>query len=138
MKVKLVLSLLVVFVIILSSGCVGTEEQICQDVSPKEAFALIENNYDNPDFVVLDVRTPKEYAEEHINGALNLDCLSATFKNAIKNLDKDRTYVIYCRTGGRSGLTLTLMEELGFREVYNILGGIEAWKDKGLRLPVKD
>jgi len=133
--VMLVLSVALILGLTAVAGCVrsetdtvGPETQIIENITPKEAFTLIENNRDNPNFVIIDVRTPQEFAEERIEGAINLDYSADTFKDELNKLDKNRTYVIYCRSGGRSGGALDLMKELRFKEVHNILGGIIAWK----------
>jgi len=116
------------------SGCVGQETpaQIIEDITPQEAFALIQDNQNNPDFVIIDVRTPEEFAEGHIENAVNLDYYSETFRDELNKLDKNKTYLIYCRSGRRSSNALSVMEELGFREAYNVLGGIIEWKAEGL------
>ena len=106
--------------------------QIIKNIAPKEAYTLILKNKDNQSFVILDVRTPIEFANGHIENAVNVDYYSETFKNALTRLDHNKTYLIYCRTARRSGHTLDLMKELGFREVYNIAGGITDWKEAGL------
>jgi rhodanese-related sulfurtransferase len=106
--------------------------QIIKNITPKEAYALILKNKDTQSFVILDVRTPSEFANGHIENAVNLDYYSETFKNVLNKLDYNKTYLIYCRTASRSGRVLDLMKELGFREVYNIAGGITDWKEAGL------
>ena len=106
--------------------------QIIKNITPKEAYALILKNKGNQSFVILDVRTPSEFANGHIENAVNLDYYSETFKNALNRLDYNKTYLIYCRTASRSGRVLDLMKELGFKEVYNIAGGITDWKEAGL------
>ena len=122
---------------VLVSGCIGQEvsnleTQIIEDVTLEEAFTLIEDNRSNQDFVIIDVRTPEEYASGHIERAINLDFYSETFKDELDELDRDKTYLIYCRTARRSGKALDMMEELGFREVYNMLGGMVRWEVVGL------
>jgi len=64
----------------------------------KDAYTLIQKNKGNPDFVILDVRTPAEFADEHIENAINLDYYSETFRDDLNKLDKTKTYLIYCRT----------------------------------------
>jgi rhodanese-related sulfurtransferase len=108
------------------------QTRIIKDITPKEAFTLIKNNRPNSSFVILDVRTPQEFREERLSGAINLDYYSRTFRNDLDKLDKDKTYLIYCYSGMRSGATLNLMKKSRFKEVYNILGGILAWKADGL------
>ena len=134
-----VLSIPLVIGVVLTGGCVAdktatpeTPTQIIENITPQEASTLIQDNQDNPDFIIIDVRTPEEFAEEYIENAINTDFYSETFQDELSNLDKDKTYLIYCRSGGRSGNALNIMAELNFREVYNISGGIIAWKAAGL------
>ncbi len=107
------------------------------DISVDEAKALIEQNKDNPDFVILDVRTPGEYQSGHIAGAVLLDYYSADFKNELAKLDKNKIYLVYCRSGNRSRKAAQVMKELQFTKVYNMLGGVIAWQNKEYPL-VKD
>jgi rhodanese-related sulfurtransferase len=135
----LVLSIPLVIGVVLTGGCVTDETvtpetptRIIEDITPQEASTLIQDNQNNPDFIIIDVRTPEEFAEGYIENAINIDFYSETFRDELNNLDKDKTYLIYCRSGGRSGNALNIMAELNFREVYNISGGIIAWKAAGL------
>ncbi|MFC1969329.1 SdrD B-like domain-containing protein [Chloroflexota bacterium] len=114
-----------------SNACTISIEQIIKNITPAEAYTLIQDNVDNPNFTIIDVRTPEEYASGHIENALNMDYYSATFLNQLDNLKKQNKFLIYCRSGGRSGMTLDMMRELGFREVYNMLGGINQWQAEG-------
>ncbi len=109
-----------------------TPTQIIKDITPQEAFTLIQENQNNPDFVIIDVRTPEEFADGHIENAVNIDFYAETFRDELNKLDKDKTYFIYCRSGNRSGSALDIMAELNFREVYNLSGGITAWGREGL------
>ncbi|HPI39619.1 MAG TPA: rhodanese-like domain-containing protein [Pseudobdellovibrionaceae bacterium] len=74
------------------------------------------------DSVFLDVRTPQEFAEGHIQKALNLDFYNSNFEKEIKALDKNKEYKIYCRSGNRSQKTYELMKALGFKKIENIGG----------------
>ena len=127
----LVLSVLLVIGVVLAGGCVG-KAQIIEDITPQEAFTLIQENQDNPNFVIIDVRTPEEFAEEHIENAINIDYRSETFQDELNKLDKNITYLIYFRSERRSGDALDIMAELDFREVYNMLDGINQWKAEEL------
>lgn len=109
-----------------------TQIQIIENITPEEAYILIQENKDNPNFVILDVRTPEEFLGVYIENAVNLDYYSDTFRNDLDKLDKNKTYLIYCRSGRRSKNALNIMKELDFREVYNMLGGIIKWKSEGL------
>ena len=75
---------------------------------------------------------PKELAGGYIENVLNIDFYSETFRDELDKLDKDKTYLIYCRSGNRSGKALDIMAELNFREAYNMLGGIIEWNAEGL------
>jgi len=101
-------------------------------VTPDEAAATIADP--PPGLVVLDVRTPDEFAAGHLAGATMLDFYEPTFADELAELDRDVPYVIYCRSGNRSGQTRALMADLGFRSVEDIDGGVIAWQDAGMPL----
>jgi rhodanese-related sulfurtransferase len=105
---------------------------VSENITPRAAFDLIQANIDNPDFVILDVRTPGEFSAERLENAINLNYDSDTFRNDLGNLDKNKVYLIYCQTGRRSGSALNIMQGLNFIEVYNMSGGIVRWKAGGL------
>lgn len=89
--------------------------------------------WDNPptDLVVLDVRTSEEFAEGHIEGAVMLDFYDPAFADQLAELDPDVPYLLYCRSGNRSGQTAEVMQQLGFTDVADVDGGILAWADAG-------
>ncbi len=112
----------------------GGKKEI-KEIEPKDAFTLLEKNRDNPDYVVLDVRTPEEYDKGHIENALLLNIKSEDFENEFEQMDKNKKYFIYCKTGRRSDKVASLMNKYGFSEIYHIAGGFEKWKLK--RLPIE-
>ena len=135
----LVLSVSLVVGVVLTGGCTGPETttpqtptRIMENVTSEEAFTLIQNNQNNPDFIILDVRTPEEFADGHIEEAINLDFYAETFRDELDGMDKSQTYLIYCRSGNRSGKALNIMTELNFGVVYNISDGIIGWQAEGL------
>lgn len=89
---------------------------------------------DRPGVVVLDVRTPEEFAEGHLPGAVNLDVSDPGFAEGLDELDRDATYAVYCRTGSRSLAAAQAMREAGFDDVFDLEGGIEAWQTHGGRI----
>lgn len=99
------------------------------NIAPQEAARFIETA--RP--VVLDIRRPEEYAAGRLAAAsLQLDYYAPDFKDQLGKLDKNAHYLIYCRSGHRSGLTLAILRELGFSDVHDIAGGINAWTAAGL------
>ncbi|MBS7623783.1 rhodanese-like domain-containing protein [Candidatus Bathyarchaeota archaeon] len=108
-------------------------------ISPREAYGLIIENKDNPDFIILDVRSPEEYATGHIEDAVNIDFYidertnnTRTFRGELSRLDRNKTYLVYCLVDIRSRVASDIMEHLGFVEVYDMAGGILQWKAEGL------
>lgn len=77
---------------------------------------------------VLDVRTPKEYTEGHLNGSVNINYFDKDFKDQVAKLDKSKPVYVYCHSGGRSAKAMTIMKGEGFTTVYNLTGGYSAWK----------
>lgn len=84
--------------------------------------------------ITLDVRTPSEFNESHIEGALLVDFQSGNFENEIASLDKSKTYAVYCRSGSRSGQAVKVMSEAGFTNIYNLNGGVIDWANAGMTL----
>jgi phage shock protein E len=81
--------------------------------------------------VVLDVRTPEEYAAGHLAGAQNIDVESSDFASQIAALDTSATYAVYCRSGNRSATAMAAMVDAGFEHVSDLSGGITAWTQAG-------
>ncbi len=105
-----------------------------QLVSPAEADALMA---DPPaGLVILDVRTPEEFAEGHIAGATVLDFYSASFADDLAQLDRSVPYLVYCHSGNRSGKATQAMQQLGFTTVYDVAGGVTAWEAAGYALTI--
>jgi len=84
--------------------------------------------------VILDVRTPGEFAEGYIEGARMIDFQGGSFETEIASLDKDVTYAVYCRSGNRSGQAVKIMQDAGFRNLYNLEGGVIDWANQGMSL----
>ena len=81
----------------------------------------------DPNAVIIDVRTPGEYKEGHIKGAKLIDVTGPAFSTLIQEQDKSKTYYVYCRSGGRSGSACSAMHKMGFEKVYNLSGGMMGW-----------
>jgi rhodanese-related sulfurtransferase len=131
---KRLLVILLVAAVLLSAGCLQAPPalRIFSDITAKQALDLIQNNQGNPNFVIIDVRSPAEFDSGHIENAINIDKNSETFKDELNKLDKDKTYLVYCAMGSRSAGALVIMEELGFMKAYNMKSGLNQWQADGL------
>lgn len=113
---------------LLLAGCSTSSSAI--DLSVTEFSAKVAE----AGVITLDVRTPGEYAEGHLEGAQLIDFQSGNFENEIATLDKNATYAVYCRSGNRSGQAVKVMHDAGFHNVYNLDGGVIDWANAGLPL----
>ena len=100
-----------------------------QNIKPDQFDAL--RKADTNSTVVLDVRTKKEYREGHIPGSVMIDFTEDDFEQQVAKLDKDKTYLVHCASGGRSARACKKMEQLGFKKLYNLEGGMGAWEKAG-------
>jgi rhodanese-related sulfurtransferase len=118
----------VVMLLLGASVCVASADKAAiQSISPREFQALLDRYQGDPDVVLLDVRTPKEFQDGHIDGAILLDYYSSDYVERLKALDREKTYLIYCRSGNRSGKSLAIFEKLGFRRAYHMDTGVIGW-----------
>jgi rhodanese-related sulfurtransferase len=134
------IAVLMIFPTLLTlTGALFAEEENEADIkiiSVLEANKLIEENIRNSKFVILDVRTIEEHQAGHIEGSVNINYKSPKFKEEVSNLDKEKIYITYCRSGRRSAKSAEIMKELGFENIYMIDGGIVSWNKAGL--PIKE
>jgi rhodanese-related sulfurtransferase len=140
--VKRLLVVLAVMAITLTVGCPGTQPDITADITPVEAPTQIIADIstqdasimieENPDLIIIDVRTQAEFESGHIENAINIDKSSESFQEELDALEKDKTYLVYCKMGSRSKDALNIMRQLGFMEAYNMLGGIDQWQEDEL------
>jgi rhodanese-related sulfurtransferase len=111
---------------VLLTGCSGGSDAIT-DVDVAGAAEIVETG----DAVILDVRTPEEFAAGHLPGAININMEAADFADRVSGLDESAETLVYCRTGNRSGVATDEMAELGFTDMSDLQGGIEAWAAAG-------
>ena len=105
----------------------GTSEApVFKDISAEEAVAMIKERENDADFIIIDVRTPGEFGREHIRNAVNIDYNGPDFRDEMNGLERQKTYLVYCGSGVRSGDAVETMRELEFVDVYNIGGGMAA------------
>jgi thioredoxin len=129
MKSKILSLLLVCFLFI---SCQGQSSKTIQTIDAK-SFAEKLKTTKNPQ--LLDVRTPEEYATEHIGNAANVNWLGDNFAGKSSLYDKSKPVFVYCKVGGRSIQAANKLAELGFKEIYNLDGGIMKWNAVGNAKP---
>lgn len=125
--------LLFIVLCIIIGGCgakqsqAGDKTEVIKDINSNEAEELINDN----NVIIIDVRTPQEFANGHIKDARNINVADKNFSSRIDNLDKNDTYLIYCRTGSRSRYAVNMMEKLNFKTIYHLKNGISEWAKEG-------
>ncbi len=113
---------------IVSCGQNSAESAAKNKLSADE-FAVKIQKTENAQYV--DVRTPEEYTSGHIKNFINMDYKNESFENELGKLDKNKPTFIYCRSGKRSEAANEIMNKLGFKEVYDLQGGILSWQESG-------
>ena len=118
------------FILMLSIlGFIGCTAQNGSSIDSKEAYRLIKAD---ANIAILDVRTAKEFADGHVAGAVNIDVNQADFAQKIDELDRSKTYIVYCRSGRRSSKAVGIMAAKGFKNLYNVSDGFLGWNKNGL------
>lgn len=113
-------------VILLSILYSCQKNTVVTPVTYEELTTVIhENNY-----LLIDVRTPEEFEENAIPGAILIPIENENFIERIETFDKNQPIYLYCRTGNRSSRAADLLVQLGFTQVYNYTGGMEEWQEK--------
>jgi rhodanese-related sulfurtransferase len=101
-------------------------------ITAQQADSLIKAHQAAGNLVILDVRQSDAFTAERIDKAINLDYFAMDFAQALAKLDKNKVYLVYCASGTRSNATMNKMRDLNFKTVFNMLGGLPAWKAAGL------
>jgi len=96
-----------------------------EDLGPKEFLAAYTEQKENA--VLLDVRTAAEIADSCLDGHIAIDIQQPGFTEKVADLDKSKTYFVYCRSGNRSGQACRYMATQGFGKLYNLKGGMLEW-----------
>lgn len=118
------------FILMLSIlGFMGCTAQNGSSIDSKEAYGLIKAD---SNIAILDVRTAKEFADGHVAGAVNIDVNQTDFAQKIDQLDRSKTYIVYCRLGRRSRKAVGIMAAKGFKNLYNVSDGFVGWNKNGL------
>lgn len=136
MKINSSTIVLITMLWISFASCGQKQNEKSADQDSASAISLItpeELNNVNKDILLIDVRTPEEYATGHVENAINIDFRASNFKDLIGELDKDQDVYVYCKVGGRSGGAAKLMDEMGFKKIYDLQGGILQWEKDGFK-----
>jgi rhodanese-related sulfurtransferase len=136
-KIKFRLSVLTFLAGLLALTSVQAGGEAADAVAKIDVNSAQEYVAQHENAVILDVRTPAEYDMSHITGAMNVNVQNEDFASMVAGLDKDKTYLVHCTknpANGRSARALETLQELGFRNLYNLDGGYIAWKEAELPL----
>jgi rhodanese-related sulfurtransferase len=98
-----------------------------KNVNAEEVFTLVSDE----NFIILDLRTPMEYNASRINGAINIDYYSEDFIDELSKLEKDKPYLVYCRTGSRTNHAMQVFISMGFQDITHLYRGIVDWANHG-------
>ena len=120
--------IIILLVLMVMYSYSASAQPVVENVSSREMKKAIESE---AGVVVLDVRQPTEVVVGKIPGAENIDIRQDEFWLKFKKLNREKKYYVYCDNGGRSTSAARVMKQMGFKNVYNLLGGIEAWKSEG-------
>ena len=124
-------------------GCTPSPKKVDGENKPVEKVTTPENSKLSPaqahemitadsGIVVLDVRTPEEFESGHIAKAVNIDFFAEDFEDNLQKLDREKTYLVYCKGGKRSHQAKILMDSLAFKQVYDLIGGFGQWSAEDL------
>lgn len=131
-KILIVLIIIITIIILLNADELLSRSKNPTNLSAKEFSDMIEHYRHNKiEFRLLDIRTKPEFDQGHIAGAEMLDFYAPDFVEKLKQLDREQTYLIYCRSGNRTGQTIKLMAQLGFQNVSHLKNGIISWVRSG-------
>jgi rhodanese-related sulfurtransferase len=127
-------SFLCLSILFILTGFAIAQTRLKEDITCKQALELIQKHSQDTNFVILDVRTPEEFNSGHIKKAIIIDYKSVNFQEEINKLDKRKTYLVYCKAGGRSAKSIEIMKNLNFNNLYHLYEGMEIWKKDGYKV----
>jgi rhodanese-related sulfurtransferase len=122
--------------VFLATAYLACENTAGEQENSKEAYTDVDVNgfkklmEQHPDVMILDVRTPEEYAAGNIKGSTLINVNDPNFEAKVEKLPKDRKYLVYCRSGQRSVTACNIMAQKGFEDLTNLLGGYMAWEEE--------
>lgn len=122
-----------VSILLIMTGFATAQTRLPEDITCKQAMKLIQQHSQDTNFIILDVRTLDEFKSGYIENAILIDFKAEGFQDKICKLDKMKTYLVYCKRGGRSAETMGIMKVLNFNNLYHLYEGMEIWKNEGYK-----
>lgn len=119
---------LVVLFLILSCNTSTKNNEVIELLTPTE-FKM-----QSQSATLVDIRTPQEFQQGHIENAINIDFYNRNFLSNFKQFNKNEPLFIYCRSGNRTSQAASKLAEMGFRKVYDLKNGINNWKKENLKI----
>jgi rhodanese-related sulfurtransferase len=120
--------ILVFFITTLSISCGKGSGDDSSLVTPEELSLKQE------EIILIDVRTPQEFEQGHLENSVNINIADRSFKEEVGKLDRSEPVYVYCKVGGRSAKAASILREMGFEEVYDLEGGIRNWEKSGMKV----
>ena len=121
-----------IFFLLLLSVFLSCNGQASKNIKMIEATGFAEKINTTQKPQILDVRTPEEFTQGHIDDAVNVNWLGDNFVADAKKFDKTKPIFVYCKSGNRSKKATEKLNELGFKNIYELEGGFMKWSDEGL------
>ncbi len=115
------------------TGFTVVQARFKENISCRKAAKLIQKHIQDTNFVILDIRTPEEFKNGHLEKAIDIDFKSSDFRDKINMLDRKKTYLVYCKGGGRSTKAIVIMKDLNFNNLYHLFQGYETWGKDGYK-----
>lgn len=116
------------FIVLFFIGMLSCSPENKEEISSVNEIEQID--FSNGNNVLIDVRSPEEFAEGHIPNALNIDVNAKDFEDKIDKLDNSKTYYVYCKAGVRSSKACAKLQQKGFKNLVNLEDGYKAYKQK--------
>lgn len=133
MNIKLKLGV-VLWVLFISLGCNSRPPLNEQEKSAIHVVKPTEFKEKSINQVIIDIRTPQEFSQGHIEGAININYYDQSFMEQIGKYDKSKPIFLYCRSGNRTSSAAAKIAKVGFEEVYDLQGGIMSWSRENLEI----
>jgi rhodanese-related sulfurtransferase len=126
--IKMKKNVLCLSILLIMMSITIAQTRLKEDVSCHQALEIIKNHSGDANFVILDVRTPEEFNSGHLEKAILIDFKSANFQDELGKLDKNKTYLVYCRGGSRSLSAIEIMKNMNFKNLYHLYEGFLGWE----------